>query len=161
MWLAGLLMSISDGCGGSVPDLSKLARERGQTNVWLANPPKLSRALEQLLADETTRAWLIGAVLGFVLVLVLVGFALFALHCWLETGFVRLHVNILEHASDDLAPLFTGRDRFRAMLGYNLLAGHVAARRRHDRGLAGRIARVLRVRDQAPPAGRMPGSRFA
>jgi hypothetical protein len=123
MWVAGLLMSISDGCGGSVPDLSKLARERGQTHVWLANPPKLSRVLEHLLADETTRAWVLGAVLGFVLVVLLVGFALFALHCWLQTGFVRLHVNILEHASDDLAPLFTGRDRFRAMLGYNVLSG--------------------------------------
>jgi hypothetical protein len=41
----------------------------------------------------------------------------------LQTGFVRLHVNILEHASDDLAPLFSGRDRFRAMVGYNLLSG--------------------------------------
>lgn len=123
MWLAGFLMSISDGCGGSIPDLSKLTRDRGQTHVWLANPPKLPRVLEQLLADETARAWLIGAVLGFVLIVVLVGLALFALHCWLQTGFVRLHVNILEHASDDLAPLFTGRDRFRAMLGYNALSG--------------------------------------
>lgn len=123
MWLAGFLMSISDGCGGSIPDLSRLTRDRGQSHVLLAHPPKLPRVLEQLLADETARAWLIGAVLGFVLVVVLVGLALFALHCWLQTGFVRLHVNILEHASDDLAPLFTGRDRFRAMLGYNALSG--------------------------------------
>lgn len=123
MWLAGLLMSISDGCGGSVPDFSKLARERGQTHVWLANPPKLPRVIDQLLADDTSRAWLIGAVLGVVLVVMFVAIALFVLRCWLETGFVRLHVNILEHATDDLAPLFTGRDRLRAMLGYNLLSG--------------------------------------
>jgi hypothetical protein len=74
-------------------------------------------------SDFEVAGWILGAVLAIVLVATLIGFALFALNCWLESGFARLHVNILEHASDELAPLFSGKDRFWHMAGFKLLAG--------------------------------------
>jgi hypothetical protein len=44
------------------------------------------------------------------------------LNAWLSTGYVRMQVGVLEHGSDSLAALFSGRDRLWHMFGYKLLA---------------------------------------
>ena len=42
MWVAGLLMSISDGCAGSPPtDLVELFQRDDQRSAWLALPGRL------------------------------------------------------------------------------------------------------------------------
>jgi hypothetical protein len=119
MWIAGLLMSISDcgGGGGDFGDLGELI-DRGDENASALFAQGAAGGELVELAG-----WVIGLVIAFVLVALLVGLLLFALNSWLTTGFYRLHVNILEHASDDLGPLFSGKDRFWAMAGYKALAG--------------------------------------
>jgi hypothetical protein len=130
MWLAGLLMSIAE-CNGGGGDLADLANfgDDDDTSSSFVLPTHgialLARASARLGADAEgfeLSGWLIGAVLAFVLGALLIGLALFALACWLHTGFIRLHVNVLEHASDELAPLFSGKDRFWPMAGFKSLA---------------------------------------
>jgi hypothetical protein len=133
MWLAGLLLSISESCnsgGGDLADLIDLGDDDDHASSFSALPARgralLAHAFARFGANSDgfeLGGWMIGAVLAFVLVALLIGLALFALNCWLQTGFVRLHVNILEHASDELAPLFSGKDRFWAMAGLKALTG--------------------------------------
>jgi hypothetical protein len=96
---------------------------------FFALPPASGGVLAGMFAQGTgggelfeLAGWVIGLVIAAVLVALLIGLALFALNSWLTTGFYRLHMNILEHASDELGPLFSGKDRFWAMAGYKALA---------------------------------------
>jgi hypothetical protein len=134
MWLAGMLLSISDGCSGTGADPGEWLDfgEDEDASAFAALPARTGGFLAQVFARAggdgegfEVVGWMIGAILAFVLVALLVGAALFALNCWLQTGFVRLHVNILERASDELRPLFSGKDRFWHMMGYKTLAGLV------------------------------------
>jgi hypothetical protein len=133
MWLAGMLLTISDGCnggGGNFSDLMGLGDDDDNASSLFALPASargfFAHALAQVGASDEgfeLAGWMIGAAVAFVLVALAIGVALFALNCWLQTGFVRLHVNILERASDELGPLFSGKDRFWHMAGYKALAG--------------------------------------
>ncbi len=137
MWVGGVLMSVSDGCGGGVPaNLSSLLKggQHGRSNAWLTSAPAGARGVLDALGHNHMLGWVLGLIVAAVLAGLLIGIALFGLNCWVSTGFVRLHVHILEHAGEELAPLFTGRDRFWAMAGFKLLqtfsvtaAGIVAA----------------------------------
>jgi uncharacterized membrane protein (Fun14 family) len=128
MWVAGMLMSIADGCGSSVPtNLSSLwSGNHTRAHLLLAGgrqgTPDLRRLLESVGSGKML-GYMLGLVVAFLLVAVVIGLCLFALNCWATTGFIRLHVSILERAGEELAPLFTGRDRFWAMAGYKLLSG--------------------------------------
>lgn len=132
MWLAGLLVSISESCnggGGDLFDLAGIVGDDDDASSFSVLPGRgralLAHAFARVGADAEgfeLSSWMIGAALAFVLVALLIGAALFALNCWLQTGFARLHVSILERASDELAPLFSGRDRFGAMMGFKMLA---------------------------------------
>jgi hypothetical protein len=133
MWLAGMLLSISDGCNGGsgdLIDLADLGDDDDNASSLFALPARASAFLAHGFARVGAPAegfelvgWIIGAALAFVLAVLLIGAMLFALNCWLQTGFVRLHVSILERASDELGPLFSGKDRFWHMAGYKALAG--------------------------------------
>jgi hypothetical protein len=131
MWLAGLLMSIAEcnGGGGDLADLADIGDDDDDTASFFGLPARGLAFLAHVPArvaagaeDVELTAWVIGAVMAVVLGALLIGLLLFALACWLQTGFVRLHVNILEHASDELAPLFSGKDRFWPMAGFKSLA---------------------------------------
>ena len=124
LWLGGLLASISDGCGGGWPGrLSGLPKLPDRNQLLAAQSDQVARQLLELLERGPGLRWVIGMVLAFALIALLIGLLLFAFHCWLATGFIRLQVNVLEHASDDVGPLFSGKDRFWSMLGFKLVAG--------------------------------------
>jgi uncharacterized membrane protein (Fun14 family) len=123
LWLGGLLMSISDGCGSLPMNLPSWPKGDHRSAAWLTSPPKLASGWLDALDRGQMLGWALGLMIALVLTGVLVGLLLLALNCWAQTGFIRLHRNILEHASDELAPLFSGKDRFWSMLGYKLLAG--------------------------------------
>ena len=127
MWFGGLLMMIGDGCNpGNLGDL--LPSDDDKKDALLVLP----RAGHALLAAASQHgfelpsdltSFVLGAVLAVVLFAVLAGLAMFALGCWITTGFVRMHVGILEREDASLEPLFSGRDRFWAMVGYKSFAG--------------------------------------
>ena len=100
MWLAGLLMSISDGCGELPPsDLVELFRPSDdQRTAWPALPRALPRALarQRRTADFSDfGAVAIGlVVIAIVLAALVFGLALFALHCFDAD---RLHPLAREH----------------------------------------------------------------
>ncbi|MFI5306281.1 MAG: hypothetical protein ACHQ53_02950 [Polyangiales bacterium] len=125
MWVAGLLMSISDGCGGGPPSSWPSRHERA--HFLLSRAPTGLRDLIAALDSSGKLAVAVGVIIGIILVALVLGACLFALNCWVTTGFIRLHVNVLEHTSEELAPLFTGRDRFWPMMGYKLLAGFLVS----------------------------------
>jgi hypothetical protein len=123
LWLAGLLMTISDGCGGLPPfDTSDLVPEPDRHSAWHALPmhwPWPTAAA--VWADGMdTLVWQL--LIAFALIVVVAVVALFALNCFLQTGFIRLHVQILTDASDSFAPMFSGKDRFWHMAGFKSLA---------------------------------------
>ncbi|MDH5670855.1 MAG: hypothetical protein OEZ06_01840 [Myxococcales bacterium] len=133
MWLGGLLMTISDGCNGASPptDLDGLLETEGQL---LGLPLQVAQGLVASVVGVPSSftdglgdmaAWVVGFVVVFVLFGLAIVLGLFALNSWLQTGFVRMHVEILERRSDDLTPLFSGRDRFWAMAGYKALSSLV------------------------------------
>jgi len=127
MWLGGLLMVIGDGCNPG--DLTRLLPSGHDEKDALRLVP---RAGDALLSAAAQRGFdlpseltgiVVGAVLAAVLVGILAALAMFALGCWISTGFARMHVGILEREDDSLEPLFSGRDRFWSMAGYKGLAG--------------------------------------
>jgi len=131
MWLGGFLMSISDGCGNvptSLPDLPDTGDDGSSLFTLPGRWPALAFGLapSDFTADELF-GLVVGIVVAVAVAMLLVGVALYALNSWLQTGFVRLHVNILERASDELGPLFSGRDRFWHMAGYKLLSGLIVS----------------------------------
>ncbi|MGD8860971.1 MAG: hypothetical protein PVI30_13265 [Myxococcales bacterium] len=105
LWLGGLLASLTldvpSGLQWTMPQLPE-----GEVD--------LEPNLVALMAGVMVVAMVVG--LG-------VWMLLFALGAWVQTGFIRLHVAVLERGSDDLSPLFSGRDRFWPMAGYKLLSG--------------------------------------
>lgn len=124
LWLGGLLMSISDGCGGGLPlHLPSWPKGQQRAAAWLTSPPTLGSGWLDELDRGRSLGWLLGLMIAFVLAGLLIGIALLALNCWVQTGFIRLHLNVLQHASAEVAPLFSGKDRFWSMLGFKLLGG--------------------------------------
>lgn len=135
MWLGGLLMLIGDGCNPGAGDWSSLT-SLGGDDADASSSGGAPRGLGVLVAASARgllagaaapglpelTGFVLGAVLAVVLVAMLVWLALFALGCWVTTGFVRMHVGILEREDDTLGPLFSGRDRFWSMFGYKSLA---------------------------------------
>lgn len=124
-WLAGVLLSISECNGTSVPlDLARLgssSAEHAQLRFPHAAPSGLSAVSSLDFAE--VGAWLIAYLLIFLVIGMCVALVLVALNAWITVGSMRLHLAVLEHASDDLGPLFSGRDRFWTVLGYKTLAG--------------------------------------
>jgi hypothetical protein len=105
LWLGGLLASLTldvpSGLQWSAPQI-----------------PEGDLELEPTLVALMAGVMVVAVVIGLVAWMLL-----FALGAWVQTGFIRLHVAVLERTSDELAPLFSGRDRFWPMAGYKLLAG--------------------------------------
>ena len=130
LWLAGVLMAITDGCGFKAPpfDVGDFMPEPDRHSAvhWLPGMgrgawpwPTTAAPWEQGLSDLSFLVPLLGAIAAAIALFFL---ALIALNAFLHTGFIRLHVNILTHASDSFAPMFSGKDRFWHMLGFKLLA---------------------------------------
>ncbi len=125
MWVAGLLMSISEGCPGGPPDeLVELFRSDEQRGAWSA----LGSRLPMLAGPSADPDWsefgglAIGLVIAIVLAGLVFGLAMFALHCFMQTGFIRMHEQILRESTDRFGPLFSGKDRFWHMAGWKLLS---------------------------------------
>jgi hypothetical protein len=124
-WLAGVLLSISECNGTSIPlDLARMGSTSAQ-HARLVPPHAAPSGLSAASSLDVVElgAWLIAYLLIVIAVGACVALVLVALSAWISVGSMRLHLAVLEHASDDLGPLFSGRDRFWAMLGYELLAG--------------------------------------
>jgi hypothetical protein len=126
MWLAGLLMGISDGCNMPTQFPSLPIGDKDDASSWLRIPDvdgwRMAATGASPFSPEML-GWIVGIAAVVVVVALTVGIALFAFGAWVHTGFIRLHVNILEHASDAVAPLFSGKDRFWVMAGWKLVAG--------------------------------------
>lgn len=126
MWLAGILMGISDGCNVPTQFPSLPSGDPKDSSSWLrlgdADAWRVAATGGSSISPEML-GWIVGIAAVAVLVGITVGAALFCFGSWVHTGFIRLHVNILEHASDAVAPLFSGKDRFWAMAGWKLVSG--------------------------------------
>ena len=123
MWLGGLLLIITDGCrGGWPPGLTDWGDDEHTTLLPRLLPATLQNTTPWDFNPEWFFGWLAVAVLAVVLVVLCIALALFFLQCWIQVGFIRLHVGILEARRDEVAPLFAGGDRFWAMVGWRSLA---------------------------------------
>ncbi|HMI92645.1 MAG TPA: hypothetical protein VK509_14820 [Polyangiales bacterium] len=125
LWLGGMLMSMSDCGGGRFPtgigDVAGLIGDEKTSSSWPSPWPRAFAAYAMSeVSDAEVAGWVTGIALVGVLVLVVV-IGMLLLNAWLSTGFLRMQVGVLEHGSDALAPLFSGRDRLWPMLGYKLL----------------------------------------
>jgi hypothetical protein len=128
LWLGGLLLSISDCGGGRFPggigDLAGLLPDDDESSL-LRSPSAWPRALSAYamgdVPDAEAAGWIAAIAFGVVIVLAIV-FGLLVLNAWLSTGFMRLHAAVLEHGTDAVGPLFSGRDRLWDMFFYKLLA---------------------------------------
>jgi hypothetical protein len=140
LWLGGLLIWISGGNRtpvGMAMNLPQLAS--GDSDAWAAVSASLTRLSQPAVSflrigEDDALAMLVGFAVVILVFGLAAGLLLFALHCWLQPGFIRLHESVLEHASDATTPLFSGKDRFWSVLGWNALdrlalgaAGCVAA----------------------------------
>lgn len=108
LWLGGLLILIAQNCTSpGAPDPTLF----GDGDEMFSD----------LSFDEDLLLVVAGVVAALVLFALTVGALLWAFQCWVTVGFIRLQVNVLEHASGATAPLFSGKDRFWHMLGWSAI----------------------------------------
>lgn len=126
LWLGGLLLTVSDGCGANVPgDLPAMpGADDGDANAvvlpgWLARVA----AANDAPAGGEWMAWVLAVVVAVAVAAFFVAALLFCLNCWIQTGSIRLHENVIVRGDDHLGALFSGRDRFLDMVGWKLLSG--------------------------------------
>ena len=130
--VGGLLMTISEGNrfnGNGLSDLTRASEGSGSgsgdafedllrdlsPNLWNAGPaqgPRPLAVLGEAFGLGGSEIALVGVLLGVLVVAVVVAIGLFVLRCWVQTGYIRLHREVLETGAGSFRALFSGADRF-------------------------------------------------